>query len=151
MTSQKPSGEPLTSCNKSLNAQCLPSKCLVSHLLIPSSPSQPSPSDESSRTLTSTSDLYTAFGTLLNTSKTLITALERSDLLDRILIASSLFLFLCVVAYILKKRIIDKGLWLAFWWVKYVPKPHPRRHIPIPAGGNEGRFVAPIGPDRQEL
>jgi protein transport protein SEC20 len=68
-----------------------------------------------------TSDLYTTFGNLLQTSKVLITALERSDTLDRLLILSSLFLFLAVTAYILKKRIIDKGISLAFWWVKYLP------------------------------
>ena len=70
-----------------------------------------------------TSDLYTMFGTLLDTSKTLVTALEKSDWLDRLLILSSLAFFLLVVAYILKKRIIDKGIWLAFWWVKYLPLP----------------------------
>lgn len=79
--------------------------------------------DESSKTLQSTSDLYTAFGTLLNTSKALVTALERSDWLDRLLIFASLALFLMVAAYIVKKRLIDKGVWLAFWWVKYVPFP----------------------------
>ncbi|KAG8958936.1 hypothetical protein FRC03_008684 [Tulasnella sp. 419] len=79
--------------------------------------------DESSRTLQSTSDLYTQFGTLMHTSKTLVTALERADNLDRMLIISALVLFLAVVAYILKKRVIDKGLWLAFWWVKYLPWP----------------------------
>ncbi|KAG8981479.1 hypothetical protein FRB94_008779 [Tulasnella sp. JGI-2019a] len=79
--------------------------------------------DESSKTLQSTSDLYTAFGTLLNTSKALVTAMERSDWLDRLFIFSSLALFLMVAAYIVKKRLIDKGVWLAFWWVKYIPFP----------------------------
>lgn len=71
--------------------------------------------------MNTTSDLYTTFGTLLTSSKTLVTALEKSDWLDRLLILSSLAFFLLVVAYILKKRIIDKGVWLAFWWVKYLP------------------------------
>lgn len=75
--------------------------------------------------MTRTSDIYTSFGTLLTTSKTLVTALEKSDWLDRLLILSSLAFFLLVVAYVLKKRIIDKGLWLAFWWVKYLPLPSP--------------------------
>ncbi|KAG8896852.1 hypothetical protein FRB99_008611 [Tulasnella sp. 403] len=77
--------------------------------------------DDSSRTLTVTSDLYSTFTGLLNTSKTLVTALEKSDYLDRLLIISSLILFLSVVAYILKRRIVDRGIALAFWWVKYVP------------------------------
>ncbi|KAF9511987.1 hypothetical protein BS47DRAFT_1128438 [Hydnum rufescens UP504] len=77
--------------------------------------------EESTRTLSMTSDLYTMFGSLMDTSKTLVTALEKSDWLDRLLILSSLAFFLLVVAYILKKRIIDKGIWLAFWWIKYLP------------------------------
>lgn len=81
--------------------------------------------DESTKTMTSTSDVYSSFSTLLTTSKTLVTALEKSDWLDRLLILSSLAFFLLTVAYILKKRIIDKGLWLAFWWVKYLPLPSP--------------------------
>ncbi|KAG8947150.1 hypothetical protein FRC04_011002 [Tulasnella sp. 424] len=78
--------------------------------------------DESSRTLSATSDLYTSFSTLLNTSKSLVTALERSDTLDRLLITASLLLFFTVVAYIVKKRVVDKGLGLAFWWLKYLPQ-----------------------------
>ncbi|KAG8965120.1 hypothetical protein FRC00_010456 [Tulasnella sp. 408] len=78
--------------------------------------------DESSRTLSATSDLYTSFGTLLNTSKSLIKALERSDTLDRLLIIASLLLFFTVVAWIVKKRVVDRGLGLAFWWIKYIPR-----------------------------
>jgi len=77
--------------------------------------------DESSRTLHATSDLYTTFSTLLTTSKTLVTALEKADWLDRLLLLSSLACFFLTLAYVMKKRIIDKGLWLAFWWAKYVP------------------------------
>ena len=79
--------------------------------------------EESTQTMTMTSDLYTMFRSLLDTSKTLVTALEKSDWLDRLLLLSSLAFFLLVVAYILKKRVIDKGIWLAFWWVKYLPLP----------------------------
>lgn len=86
--------------------------------------------EESTRTMTTTSDIYTAFGTLLTTSKNLVTALEKADWLDRLLILSSLTFFLLVVAYIIKKRVIDKGLWLAFWWVKYLPLPSPRSTPP---------------------
>lgn len=74
--------------------------------------------------------MYSAFGTLLTTSKTLVTALERSDTLDRILIGASILLFCLVAAYIVKKRVIDKGLWLAFWWVKYLPAQRPAPPAP---------------------
>ncbi|KAF8325881.1 Sec20-domain-containing protein [Cantharellus anzutake] len=91
--------------------------------------------EDSTQTMTVTSDLYSSFSTLLNTSKTLVTALEEADWLDRLLILSSLAFFLLVVAYIIKKRIIDKGLWLAFWWVKYVPLPRAGGSSPIPFNG----------------
>ncbi|KDQ11792.1 hypothetical protein BOTBODRAFT_35042 [Botryobasidium botryosum FD-172 SS1] len=77
--------------------------------------------DESSRTLHATSDLYTTFSTLLTTSKTLVTALEKADWLDRLLLLSSLAFFFLTLAYVMKKRVIDRGIWLAFWWAKYVP------------------------------
>ncbi|KAF8316838.1 Sec20-domain-containing protein [Clavulina sp. PMI_390] len=79
--------------------------------------------EESTKTMQSTSDLYTTFGTLLTTSKTLIASLQQADWLDRMIIFSSLAIFLLAVAYIVKKRVIDRGLWLAFWWVKYLPMP----------------------------
>lgn len=79
--------------------------------------------------MATTSDIYTAFGGLLTTSKNLVTALEKSDWLDRLLILSSLAFFLLAVAYVIKKRVIDKGIWLAFWWVKYLPFPTSR---PLP-------------------
>lgn len=82
--------------------------------------------EESTRTMSTTSDLYTIFGTFLTTSKHLVTTLEKSDWLDRLLILSSLAFFLLAVAYIIKKRVIDKGLWLAFWWIKYLPLPASR-------------------------
>jgi len=79
--------------------------------------------EESTQTMAMTSDLYSSFSMLLNASKGLVTSLEKADWLDRLLILLSLSFFLLVVAYIIKKRVIDKGLWLAFWWVRYLPLP----------------------------
>ena len=79
--------------------------------------------EESTQTMTMTSDLYSSFSTLLNSSKSLVIALEKADWLDRLLMLLSLGFFFLAVAYIIKKRVIDKGFWLAFWWVRYIPLP----------------------------
>jgi protein transport protein SEC20 len=58
---------------------------------------------------------------VMGTSRQLITALEKSDWLDRLLIMSGLAFFLLVVLFILKQRIVDRGLRVAFWWTRFLP------------------------------
>ena len=58
---------------------------------------------------------------LLVTSKHLITALEKSDWMDRMLVLAGLAFFVLVVAFILKQRIVDRGLRIAFWWTRFIP------------------------------
>jgi len=65
-----------------------------------------------------THDLLTG---LLGTSKRLVTALEKADWLDRILIFATLAFFALVVLFILKQRIVDRGLRIAFWWTRLLP------------------------------
>lgn len=57
------------------------------------------------------------------TSKHLITALEKADWLDRILILSAFMFFVLVVLFIFKQRFIDRGLRIALWWTKFIPLP----------------------------
>ena len=57
----------------------------------------------------------------MGTSKQLITALEKSDWLDRLLIITALAFFFLVVLFILKQRIIDRGLRVALWWTRFLP------------------------------
>jgi protein transport protein SEC20 len=57
----------------------------------------------------------------MGTSKQLITALEKSDWLDRLLIMTGLVFFFLVVLLILKQRIIDRGLRIALWWTRFLP------------------------------
>lgn len=57
----------------------------------------------------------------MGTSKQLITALEKSDWIDRMLIISGLAFFFLIVAFILKQRIFDRGLRMALWWTKFLP------------------------------
>jgi protein transport protein SEC20 len=77
--------------------------------------------DSSTATLRSTSVQHDALNSVMSTSKQLITALEKSDWLDRILIISGFLFFLLVVLFILKQRIIDRGLKIAFWWTRFLP------------------------------
>lgn len=57
----------------------------------------------------------------MGTSKQLITALEKSDWIDRMLIISGLVFFFLVVGFILKQRIFDRGLRIALWWTRFLP------------------------------
>jgi protein transport protein SEC20 len=65
----------------------------------------------------STYSEYQNFGSLLNLSKSIITKLEASDWLDRILLLFGLFIFLSVVIYIIKKRTWDVGISWATWFM----------------------------------
>ena len=77
--------------------------------------------DSSTAMLRSTSLQHDVLDSVMSTSKQLITALEKSDWLDRILIISGFIFFLLVVLFILKQRIIDRGLTIAFWWTRFLP------------------------------
>ncbi len=58
---------------------------------------------------------------LLGTSKQLVTTLEKADWLDRLLIFAALAFFALVVLFILKQRIVGRGLRIAFWWTRLLP------------------------------
>jgi len=57
----------------------------------------------------------------MGTSKELITALEKTDWMDRMLIIAALVFFFLVVLFILKQRLVDRGLRIAFWWTRFIP------------------------------
>ena len=77
--------------------------------------------EDSTTTLRSTSSQHDTLSSVMYTSKQLVTALEKSDWLDRVLIFSGFFFFIMVVLFILKQRIIDRGIRLAFWWTRFIP------------------------------
>jgi len=77
----------------------------------------------STSTLRQTSNAHSNFTSLLDTSRGLITALERTDWFDRFLIFLALAVFIGTCAWIVKVRVVDRALWLGFWWVKYLPFP----------------------------
>jgi len=80
----------------------------------------------STSTLRQTSSAHSNLTSLLDTSRGLITALERTDWFDRLLIFLALAVFIATCAWIVKVRVVDRALWLGFWWVKYLPFPGRR-------------------------
>jgi len=77
--------------------------------------------DSSTVNLRSTSLQHDVLSSVMSTSKQLVTALEKSDWLDRMVILSAFAFFILVVLFIVNQRILDKGLRLAFWWTRYLP------------------------------
>ncbi|KAH9962933.1 Sec20-domain-containing protein [Russula dissimulans] len=77
--------------------------------------------ESSTASLKGTSATHDVLTGLLGTSKQLVTALEKADWLDRILIFASLAFFALVFVFILKQRFIDRGLRIAFWWTRLLP------------------------------
>ncbi|KAG5339776.1 hypothetical protein C0989_003576 [Termitomyces sp. Mn162] len=79
------------------------------------------PIDASTASLSAASSTHDTLTNLMGTSKQLITALEKSDWIDRVLIISAFVFFLLVVLFVIKQRIVDRGLRLAFWWTRFLP------------------------------
>ncbi|GLB42367.1 putative sec20-domain-containing protein [Lyophyllum shimeji] len=77
--------------------------------------------DASTASLRATSSTHDTLTNLMGTSKQLITALEKSDWIDRILIIAAFVFFVLVVLFILKQRILDRGLRVALWWTRFLP------------------------------
>jgi len=77
--------------------------------------------ESSTANLESSSQAHDTLNLLIGTSKQLVTVLEHTDWLDRVLIISALVFFGLVVLFVLKQRIVDRGLRIAFWWTKFVP------------------------------
>ncbi|KAG1839383.1 Sec20-domain-containing protein [Suillus tomentosus] len=77
--------------------------------------------ESSTATIQSASTTHDKLDLILGTSKQLITALEKTDWLDRILIISGLVFFGLVVLFIIKQRIVDRGLRIALFWTRFFP------------------------------
>ncbi|KAI8378982.1 Sec20-domain-containing protein [Blakeslea trispora] len=81
---------------------------------------------ESSKTLSSTFTEYQNFGSLVHISKRVITQLEASDWLDRMLVLFGLLLFSSVVLYIIKKRTWDVGISWFSWLTQTKKSSYPQ-------------------------
>jgi len=89
--------------------------------------------EQQTATLQLTSDQYMTFGELMKTSRALISSLQRADLMDRILLSGALLFFILVCMYILKKRILDRGVSL----FSTIISPLTRLGGRSPDGGNK--------------
>ncbi|KAK7032606.1 Protein transport protein sec20 [Paramarasmius palmivorus] len=79
------------------------------------------PPESSTKTLQSTSTAHDTLTFTMDTSKTLVTALAKSDWQDRALIIAGLVFFLCVVLLVVKERVLDRSIRIAFWWTRFIP------------------------------
>lgn len=51
-----------------------------------------------------------------------MTALEKADSMDKLLIMAGLVFFFLVVLFILKQRVIDRGIRIALFWTRFIPR-----------------------------
>ncbi|KAH9899354.1 Sec20-domain-containing protein [Cubamyces lactineus] len=77
--------------------------------------------ESSTTALKSTSSTHDVLSSLMSTSKHLITALEKADWMDRMLVLAGLIFFVLVVLFILKQRLVDRSIRIAFWWTRFIP------------------------------
>ncbi|EDR08052.1 uncharacterized protein LACBIDRAFT_297688 [Laccaria bicolor S238N-H82] len=77
--------------------------------------------DGHTASLHATSSQHSKLSSFMITSKHLVTALEKSDWLDRVIIISTFMFFLLLVMFILKQRFVDRGLRMALWWTSFIP------------------------------
>ncbi|GAW08923.1 Sec20-domain-containing protein [Lentinula edodes] len=77
--------------------------------------------DSSISTLRATSSTHDVLSNAMDASKQLITALQKSDRMDRLLIFFGLILFFLSVSIVLKERVLDRSVRLAFWWTRFLP------------------------------
>ena len=78
--------------------------------------------DTSTATLRSTSNTYDTLDNILTASKQLVTALEKADRMDKLLIMAGLVFFFLVVLFILKQRVLDRGIRIALFWTRFIPR-----------------------------
>ncbi|ADV22619.1 protein transporter SEC20 [Cryptococcus gattii E566] len=64
--------------------------------------------ESSTQTMTLTQSLYETYSSLLASSTQLVRTLEKADTMDRLIIFAALFFFLCVVGWVVKRRVLDR-------------------------------------------
>lgn len=106
---------------KELEQSVLSTQLLGSCVAPPLASANATPTESSTANLQSASQSHDMLNLLIGTSKQLVTALEQTDWLDRVLIISALVFFGLVVLFVLKQRILDRGLRIVFWWTRFVP------------------------------
>ncbi|GJN92460.1 hypothetical protein Rhopal_005490-T1 [Rhodotorula paludigena] len=69
--------------------------------------------ESQTQTMEMTSTQYSTLSSFLHTSRALITSLERSNILDRLVLFGAFAFFVAVCAHIFKKRVLDRGVRVA--------------------------------------
>jgi protein transport protein SEC20 len=87
--------------------------------------------ESSTATLRATSSTHDVLSNAMDTSKQLITALQKADWIDRLIIFFGLGVFFLVTIFILKQRIFDRSMRLAFWWTRFLPSGKPPISLPV--------------------
>ncbi|TRM63548.1 hypothetical protein BD626DRAFT_402260 [Schizophyllum amplum] len=77
--------------------------------------------ESSTASLRATSSTHDTLTNIMGTSKQLLAALERTDWLDRVLILAAMLFFCVVVLLVVKERVLDRGVRIAFWWTRFIP------------------------------
>ncbi|KAJ3985850.1 Sec20-domain-containing protein [Lentinula detonsa] len=77
--------------------------------------------DSSMSALRGTSSTHDLLTNAMDASQQLITALQKSDRMDRLLIFFGLLCFFLTVSIVLKERVLDRSVRLAFWWTRFLP------------------------------
>ncbi|KAJ3736629.1 Sec20-domain-containing protein [Lentinula guzmanii] len=77
--------------------------------------------DSSMSALRGTSSTHDLLTNAMDASQQLITALQKSDRMDRLLIFFGLLCFFLSVSIVLKERVLDRSVRLAFWWTRFLP------------------------------
>jgi len=92
--------------------------------------------ESSTATMRSSTLQQEVLDTVMDTSRQLVKALESADWLDRVLILAALLFFVLVILFILKQRVVDRGVRLVFWWTRFIPglgsPGSPRGAVPTP-------------------
>jgi hypothetical protein len=105
-----------------LRRSTLPSPLHVSQTASLRSATRTNPTDDSTRSLQLTTALYDTYTSVLTTSATLIKTLDKADWYDRLVILAAMTLFLAIVGWIIKRRVLDRMvggvLGVGWWWVK---------------------------------
>lgn len=76
--------------------------------------------ESSTASLQSTSQHHDSLSIILGSSRELITALEKTDTLDRLLIGAAIVFFVLVVLFILEQRVLERGFRIVFWWTRFM-------------------------------
>ena len=102
--------------------------------------------DTSTQSLRSTAGLYDTYTHVLSASSALVRHLEKADWWDRLFLAIALLFFLLCVAFVLKRRVLDKAARGVGWWIggSFTLLRKGGRALGVGSSGTAGEAVAAV-------